>query len=531
MLRIRALRAVAGILLTALVSAACNSSASGGPAATSAAPIAGGTATIRLGGAWTTFDIQGSKAEVSGNQIAYALYDRLVARAADGKILPYLAKSWTTTPSSATFTLRNDATCSDGASVSPTVVANSFKRLFDPKTASLNVTRQFGAGPFTITPNDGAGTIEFVSATPNSDLLIAFAQSSAMIVCPAGLLDPAALDTKAFGSGPYIIDSIVPGQTVNLKLRKDWKWGPNGATAAAAMPETLIFQVVQNTTTAANQELTGQIDVAQISGADVQRLEAEKALTKIESHGFAPFPLMFNEAADHPTSSDAVRKALMSVVDAKAWNQAAFDGRGLVSNGIVLSDVRCSYDASAFIPRATPQQALATLQSDGWAMSNGKLTKDGKPLAITLISTETHYRVAHAEYLQAQWNQLGVTTVIANTDLPTWLVNLRGGKFDAVVFAATGAVPQTSWPFVSVTGLLPPSGFNYGHIDDNALRDQILNGFASTGCDEWNTAQQMILQRHHFMPLSAPLYAWFSRGIDFTANGPVLEPWSLKRAR
>ena len=37
----------------------------------------------------------------------------------DGKLVPYLAKSWEQTPNSITFTLRSDATCADGTITEP----------------------------------------------------------------------------------------------------------------------------------------------------------------------------------------------------------------------------------------------------------------------------------------------------------------------------------------------------------------------------------------------------------------------------
>src|SRR5262245_52008739 len=129
------LRAPASSALVAgLLAAACGS----GSGATSNAPPAGGTVVQRLQGSFDNFNLLTTTAGTPGTQVASALYDRMVALDAKGTVIPYLARSWNQTPSSVVFTLRRDATCSDGTPVTPTVVANSLNVSFqNPNTKRL----------------------------------------------------------------------------------------------------------------------------------------------------------------------------------------------------------------------------------------------------------------------------------------------------------------------------------------------------------------------------------------------------------
>jgi peptide/nickel transport system substrate-binding protein len=525
-------RASALILAMAVIATACGSAPPGSttPTGTAAAIEPLGPISMRLLGNWTTLDIQGN-AESSGSTIANAIYDRLVARGADGKMIPYLAESWTADASSATFKIRKDVTCEDGTPLTPTLIANSFKRLFDPATPSFNRPRIFGPGPYTVTADDATSTFKVAIGSPTTDLLAAFSHYAAGVICPEGLRDPAKLLDDAWGSGPYTLEEAVRGDHATLKIRKDWKWGPNGTTSAH-LPEQITIKVVPNATTAANLVITGGLDIAQITGPDVPRLQNEKSLTVRESHGFQPFPMVFNHQATRPTSDERVREALMTAIDAKAWAQAAFDGRAIVTPSIATPDVPC-HDASiaSLVPAQSLDKAASLLKTAGWNLEGNRLMKDGKQMTITVISSQTFYQRAAPEYLQAQWNRLGINTVVNDTDQPTFLVNLRGANFDVVVVAGTGAPPFISYMMGSMSGPLPPSGSNYGHINDPELEAAITKAMTSTDCAGWAAVQRALLAKKHALPLAAPIWHWFTRGIDMIGTGSYIEFWSLRKAK
>ena len=215
---------LAALLVGVLVIAGCSNSTSG-----NATTKGGGTVVLRILGQWSSFDLQGAT-DGAQQVIVSATYDRLLELDSTGHQIPYLAKSWVETPTSIKFTLRGDATCSDGTPVTATVVANSLKRLVDPATNSTTVRRVFGPGPYTISADDAARSVTFSLGTPFSDLLSGFADPVTGIVCPAGLANPASLKTQMYGSGPYTLVSAVGGDSVTLKLRREWNWA-TGTTA------------------------------------------------------------------------------------------------------------------------------------------------------------------------------------------------------------------------------------------------------------------------------------------------------------
>lgn len=127
--------------LAAMALSACGGGqgSSGGGSKTAAG---NGAITARLTGDWTILHPQVTSGQPS-SYLIQGLYDRLVTIGPGAKVVPYLAKSWTQTPTSITFQVRTDATWADGAKLTPTAIAGSFQRLVKGPIAN----QLFGAGP------------------------------------------------------------------------------------------------------------------------------------------------------------------------------------------------------------------------------------------------------------------------------------------------------------------------------------------------------------------------------------------------
>lgn len=510
----------------ALVSACSTSSQ---PAHTTLPTGGTGTFTWALTGDWDTFNVQGVL-NTYGSQIAQALYDRLITVGPGGKLVPYLAQSWSVTPTSVTFTMKKGATCADGTAVTPEVVAGSFKSLFAANSAFVPLS--FGAGPFTVTSDDQAGTVTVTDRQPFSDLIYAFTSPYSAIVCPSGLATPSSLGTKPAGSGPFTLVSAVHGDNVTLKLRPEWSWGPNGTTAKTpGMPETLVFKIVPNPTTTANLLTTGALDLATITGADVTRLKADKTLINKVGRSFSGTNIIFNHAPSHSTSDPAVRKALSMVVDRKQWNQVANFGYGAVTTSYLTKDADCfSTESANLIAKPDLAKARSVLESAGYkAGSDGKLSKDSKPLTVRVIGQPAFN--SGPEYLQSQFASLGATVTLSANDFIAYQTDLRGGNFDVTVIQGGSAIPAPSNNFSIFLGPFPPVGLNFGHISSPEQDSEYKTAMSSLGnerCQHWRNIQDLFLKNNDIMPLAAVDWNWFGRKVDFLPSVTYLDPTTLR---
>ena len=490
------------------------------PAQASAAGPAqqnGGAISVRSLSDWDCFDPE----RCLGSGTLASLYATLVSVQPSGKIVPYLAKSWVATPTSITFTLRDDATCEDGTKVTPTVVMKSYQRLIDMK--AKNNLANFGQGPFSVSADEQAGTFTFTTQTPDSDLIYGFGDVypglQSAIVCPAGYADPKeTMNSKAFGAGPYILTDVVHGDHATMKLRPDFTWGPDGLTAkTAGVPETVTYKMVVNQSTASNMLLTGGLDAATIQGPDVGRLLTAKQLTHVVIFSNLLNFLHFNETPGKIAADPVIRQALITAIDPAAVNQAETDGRGKLSLSWFLPGSRC-YDPATekLAPKPSVEAARALLIANGWTFSGGKLSKDGKPLTVKL--TYANWFGPGPEYIQAQWTQLGATVPAASTPMTTWVSDSYiNGNFDASLNQPFAPIPLYAGWKSRLTGTFPPQGTNWPRTADPVLEQEASAAIATTGdesCKHWAGFQEELWKGWHILPLySAPL-DFFTRGID-----------------
>lgn len=467
---------------------------------------------------------------IAADEIASALYDRLTAIGPGLKVIPYLARSWTERPGSITFTLRTDATCADGTPVTASVVADSFQRLLSSTKPLIvsNSTRYFGPGPYTVTATDSSH-VTFTFASRITGTAVDFSENQMGIVCPAGWATGATPETRSYGSGPYVLTSAVHGVDATLSLRPEWRWGPNGTTSRT-MPKNLDFKVITNDTTAANLVETGGLDLASISGPDIDRLLNDKDLRHGASGATVAESVLYNESAGRVTTDPIVRQALSTAIDRAAYNKASSNGHNTLSSSVVSPYVPCFDPSTAkLLPTPSVSKAKSLLLSDGYtAGSNGMLTKNGKPLAITLLGVTD--QAQGPEYVAAQWTAVGIQVTQNAQPTATAIAASTAGNFDAFIFRYTNGLPNLFTAYPYWTGTFAPAGNNYGRIANaDATRAGAAAASAATpaeACKDWSTWQRALLLNYDTLPLASIQVQWFSRGMKF-APYYYIQPWSM----
>jgi peptide/nickel transport system substrate-binding protein len=332
------------------------------------------------------------------------------------------------------------------------------------------------------------------------------------------------VEQGAAGSGPYQLVEAVHGDHVTMKRRDDWSWGPNGITAKD-IPSQITYKVVTNETTAANLLLTGGLDISKVAGADVPRLLAESSLINKTATSFYNYTIVFSQDPTHPTADEKVRQALISGIDLDQWNQAANQGRGVVSPSFIMPIADC-FDGNAAQYRVkdpSPDKTHQLLLADGYtAGPDGKLQKGGQPLTIVLVSTTTTGLGNGGEYLAAQWSQAGVTVDSRITgDFNTFLQRATKGDFDVVTTVYPFDQPNPNNALSVFLGPPIPTGTNWAKSSNPAAEAAFAAAEKTVGderCKNWATVQEELVKNWSILPSASPNVYWFSRGIDFLAG-------------
>jgi peptide/nickel transport system substrate-binding protein len=300
------------------------------------------------------------------------------------------------------------------------------------------------------------------------------------------------------------------------------------------MPKNLTFRVIANPTTRANALISGDVDIAYVNGPDEQRIEADKRFIHKTTYTLTSDAILFNHLAGHPTADDAVRQAVMTVIDQNAWNQAAHNGQGVLTPTFVSPGGDCfDPDASKLLPTTSIGAAQKVLENAGWSLVSGKLMKDGKPLVIRITSFSA--TGAGPEYLAAQLAQLGVTPVLEVGDVSALTAKLANGDFDIATSTQNALTDNPAWAFQTYYGPPPPQGTNWGRTPNRPDMDQTLAAAISTSgterCSQWRVLQEALLKNHDYLPVGAARYDWFSPNFEFTATATLFEPYSLRRVK
>ncbi|MFI6901352.1 ABC transporter substrate-binding protein [Nonomuraea sp. NPDC050394] len=509
----------------ALAAAACGG---GGTQAPAGGPVAGGTFTYALSADPGVLD-PATGVLGATNLVLSVAYDTLVASTEDGTIVPGLAQKWEVRPDSVTFTLRKDVTCSDGSRLTPADVAQNVNHIADPATKSPIYGVLLPVGMKAVA-DDAAGTVTL--STPKPFSFILQSAESLFIVCGKGVKDRASIARATSGTGPFVLKSAVPGDSYTFEVRKDYAWGPNGATSKG-LPDKVVLKVVPNEQTAANLLLAGSINGATFYGADRTRLEAAPGIGKmLPSAGQHQF--FYHQGDDRPTKDPAVRKALTQAVNLPELGGIATSGTGRPATGMVAEPRPCKGDSVAgHVPAFDAAASAAGLDAAGWkAGPDGIRVKDGKRLSLRYlyVTTKGAGIQAAAEYLAATWKKLGVEIKL-NGVLDTKLAESLNATQDWDVAWLPIGVTLPSQLVGFLSGPAAPKGANFAHLANERygkLVEEATLKPGEAGCKLWLEAESALFENGDLVPVADTTVLVATKNATFNLVLGLFDPTSIR---
>jgi peptide/nickel transport system substrate-binding protein len=459
-------------------------------------------------------------------------YDSLINLDTNGKVVSQLAQKWQATPTSVTYTLRQDITCGDGAKLTARQVADNFAFAKNPKNQSSVIGDKLPDGDYTVKADDAAGTVKITVARPYAFLL----QGAGLvpIVCPKGLDNPAGLARATDGTGPFRVVENVPDDHLTLVARKDYKWGPNGArTDVPGFPDKLVFKIVKDEATTANLLLSGQLSDATLAGPDSKRLEGRGFRKSTAPSG--PEELWFNQRTGHPGADIAVRRALTSALDLDQLVKVATQGKGERATALAISPPRvCRNDTvPGQLPAHNAAAAGAALDQAGWkAGPDGVRTKDGRRLNVTLryLSSAGPATDAAMELIRSWWKGLGVDVKLKGQSANAFTQALfQGNDWDVAWLSVSLSFPSQFMGYAS--GPPSPEGQNFAAVSNADYRRLSAQALATPGeasCAVWGRAEQALFQGLNLVPVANNRIVTFASKARFTVGFYGPEPTSLR---
>ncbi len=499
-----------------------------GPKGSGAAPAAV-TIAIRLD--IDSFDPTTSLGDFGSQQAFLFLYDTMVRRDLDGKIVPNAATSWEVTPSKGVFHIRDGLTCADGTPLDAIAVAKSYHR-FGTDPGSLGRTRVFGPeGMKSVVGDNVAKTVTIETNSPNNDMLTGLANTG-YIVCPSGMDDTDKLKETPAGSGPYKLVSETRGDEYRLELRSDYASFPEGTTAAD-LPKKVTLKVITNDATAADLVSKGTIDIAGIQSTDARKLQADTSLVAVPAQGYGSNAVLFMQKAGAATADVKLRQGLSMLMDSEQGGAAETQGMGTSRRTLFTPNVDC-YDpkAAANAPKYDPAAAATFLDAAGYKKgADGKRTKpDGSKLRLNVVGNNTQGQIP--QFIADSLEKGGFDVNLFVGTYSESIVKLLQDQYDLGSFPFTDSTPLPSLWFNQIgTG----TGANFGQISNkefDELSKQALSTDPTTDpsgrCTTWQKAEKSVLSNANVLPMDQPTNYWFGHGVTFNSRFFKIDPFSIR---
>ncbi|QQZ08221.1 oligopeptide ABC transporter substrate-binding protein [Heyndrickxia vini] len=259
---------------------------------------------------------------------------------------------------------------------------------------------------------------------------------------------------KPIGTGPYKINKVVPGESIELVRNDDyWQGKPH--------IEKIIIKVVDPSLLVGELK-NNSIDFSPFSPVSYDEIKKLNNIEVLTSPGVSYYYVGFrlgtwdgkkNVANYDKYSNKQLRQAMAYAMNREEWNKAFFFGLGHPVNRPIPSSHWIAADNSELNEyKYDPEKAKQLLDEAGYKDKDGdgfREDPNGKPFVVNF----SHYQTtnptfeARAKQIAQYWEEVGLKTKVTMTEANLYYDKLEKGDKSIEVFFggwSTGSDPDPS---------------------------------------------------------------------------------------
>lgn len=399
------------------------------------------------------------------------IYDSLLYRDTEGKVMPFLAKELPERPDKETliFHLNEGVKFHDGTELTAEDVKYTFNSIADPDEGSshLNIVKSSIKNIEVVDKY----TVKFNMKKPTPlNIVTPFFRG---IVSKKNREEMGAekYSENPIGSGPFKLVEWKKDDYMLLERFEDyWMKKPN--------LKKVRFNIVPEESTQVIRLLKGELDIAGVSTKLLSKVKQsdEVELLKVSQYHYAA--MIFNMKKP-PFDKKKVRKAIHYLVDREEIMQAAQGELGRLNWSITPPVVNKAWDFpeeewKQYLPEPNVEKAKELLDEAGFT---------GNPrFKLTLVGLNIAYYPPVTTIMQNQLAQANIKAEVRNYDLGTWL-----DKLDTVgTIKDPGPLEDQYSMIVYGWGAGPdPDGWLYPQFYSNVAGEPNTAQFSDSEVDEW----------------------------------------------
>lgn len=327
------------------------------------------------------------------------VYEGLVARDQQNRVVPALAKSWQISEDGKTYTfeLNTNITFSNGHQLAAQDVVWSINELMTHHYRDSNQLRNFQK-----VQAIGSDRVELTLSAPYAHTLWVLTGRPGLVFDRNAEYNP---KTQAVGSGPYVVESFVPNDGIVLKANRHY-WGQHQAKT-----KTVYLRYFSDDNAAVNALRSKDIQVLAPITANLSApfIDDSKNYNVDKGVGSDKFVLAFNNKGSK-TSDLRVRQAIRYAIN----HQELISSRG--GNDRALGGPIPSVDPGyRDLTHVYPYDRTKAEQ----LMAQAGYTRD-KPVTLRLTYANT-YGTELGDQLRSQLKPVGIELQVNLVEFSTWM--------------------------------------------------------------------------------------------------------------
>ncbi|HLN86924.1 MAG TPA: ABC transporter substrate-binding protein, partial [Candidatus Limnocylindrales bacterium] len=388
-------------------------------------------------------------------RIGNLIYSSLLRFDEHLRLQPELATSWRRLDgSNYEFTLRQGVRFHNGQPLTTADVKYTFESILDPATHSpkRSLLRQLAA-----IEQAGTNKLRFHLNAPHAP----FVEQFSLGIVPAG---SPSNDTPPPGSGPFMLESIEPGEKVMLKANANY-WDGKPALAG------IVFKTVPDAMVRVLEFKKGAIDFMQ-NDIEPDMLPWLKRNTSadIGVHQGTTFQYIGINLTHAILKQLKVRQALALAIDRDAIIRHLLKDTGDAASGL-LAPINWAFDDSVSLWPHDPEKAKRLLDEAGFADPDGAGPLPRFRLSFKTTNIDLRRRIAEA--LKEQLAKVGVELEIRAYEWGTFFSDIKKGNFHLYSLAWVTVLDPDIQYQIFHSASVPPDGDNRGHYSNPAV-DRLL---------------------------------------------------------
>ena len=341
-----------------------------GLAPTLLAPAPAAAAELRIGYSAdaVTLDPANHRSRITEGVILN-MYDALLARTDDMRIVPELAESWQQlSPTVYEFRLRRGVKFHDGAEMTADDVKYTFDRLTKANAMGGQTSpRKSLLGPLQDTEIVDRYTVRFVLSAPWPILPAYLPFQQVVSKAFTERAGAAGMATSANGTGPFKLVEWRRGDAVILERFADYYGGsPDLPPVGPARVDRVIFKVIPEAASRVAALLAGEVDIIdELPHHAIRQIKANPRTQVLAANGTRSFFLPLNNTKP-PFNDVRVRQAVNHAIDKKLIIDRILNGLAVPLDGII-SPQSFGYAAEVQRYEYSPDKARKLLAEAGHA--------------------------------------------------------------------------------------------------------------------------------------------------------------------